>query len=137
MGARVPTLKSVFGVIRALGPVLYCGGLLYYFLDASGSVREAWTIGLGPTVLGLGAVGILFSIPLILKIVRMFARPRSPGSGSGPDTPGDEGGFDVDGAIARYMAQRSVEAVPNAPAVRPAQDGGRPAGRPGFGRRVN
>ena len=43
------SLKSVFGVIGALVPILYCGGLLYYFLDLSGSVHEAQTLGLGPT----------------------------------------------------------------------------------------
>jgi hypothetical protein len=70
------TLNSAFGVIRALVPVLYCGGLIYYFLDYSGSVQDAETIGLGPTLLGLGAVGLLFCIPLIFKIVRIFAEPR-------------------------------------------------------------
>src|SRR5437868_11721160 len=48
----VRTLKSVFGVTGALVPVLYCGGLLHHFLDLSGSVLGAATIGLGPTRLG-------------------------------------------------------------------------------------
>ncbi len=47
-------LKSVFGVIGVLGPIIYGGGLLYYFIDLSGSVQEAEAIGLGPTVLGPG-----------------------------------------------------------------------------------
>jgi hypothetical protein len=51
-------------------PILYCGGLLYYFLDFSGSVQEAEMDGLGPTLLGLGVVGLLFCIPFIVKIVR-------------------------------------------------------------------
>ena len=42
------------------------------------SVEE---IGLGPTVLGLAVVGLLFCIPLILKIMRLFARPPSSGAG--------------------------------------------------------
>jgi hypothetical protein len=130
------TLKSVFGVIRALVPVLYCGGLLYYFLHVSGSVQEAEMEGLGPTLLGLGAVGLLFCIPLIVKIVRIFARPRSPGSGPDASTRNDESGFDVDAAIARYKAWRSQEAAPNAPAARPAHEGGGPARRPGFGRKI-
>ena len=132
------TLKSVFGVTRALVPVLYCGGLLYYFLDVSGSVQEAETIGLGPTLLGLGVVGLLFCIPLILKIVRIFARPRSPGSGGGPDTSGrdDESGIEADAAIARYMARQSAQAAPNAPIVSLAREGGGPARRPGFGRKI-
>ena len=31
------SLKSVFGVIGALVPVIYCGALLYSFIDNSGS----------------------------------------------------------------------------------------------------
>jgi hypothetical protein len=138
----VRTLKSVFDVIGALMPVLYCGGLIYYFLvyDYGGSVQDAETYGLGPILLEIGVVGLLLCIPLIWRISRLFARPRSPGSGGrgGPDTPtgDDEGGFDADAAIARYMARRSVEAVPSAPAVPPAREGGGPARRRGFGRKI-
>lgn len=132
-------LKSVFGVMGALVPILYCGGLLYYFFDLSGSVHEVWTDGLGPTVLGLGVVALVFCIPLIIKLVRIFSGPRSPGSGGrgGSDQSADDDarGFDADAAIARYMAQRSVEAVPNTPAVPPTSGGGVAAKRPGFGRR--
>src|SRR5262249_20153027 len=116
-------LKSMFGVIGAIVPVAYCGALLYYFFDISGSSFEgAKTIGLGPTLLGLGAVGLLFCIPLVLKLLRLFAGPRSPGSGGrggfGGPAEDDENGFDADAAIARYMAQRSAEAASSAPAVR-------------------
>ena len=132
-------LKSVFGVIAALVPVLYWGGLFYYFLDVGGSVQEAETIGLGPTLLGLGVVGLLFCIPLVVKIVRIFAGPRSPGSGGrgGPDasTHDGDGGFDADAVVARYMARRSAEAAPGSAAAPPAREGG-PARRPGFGRKT-
>lgn len=128
------SLKSIFGVAGAVVPVLYCGGLLYYFVDLSGSVQQATEIGLGPTVLGLGIVGLLFSIPLILKVVRIFARSRPPGSGG--DAPPPDNGFDADAAIARYMAQRSAEGVPHSPAAPSAPGGGGPARRTGFGRRL-
>ena len=133
------TFKSVFGVIGALVPILYCGGLLYYFLDLSGSVKEATDTGLGPTLLGLGVVALLFCIPLLLKIVRLFIRPRPPGSGGrgSGSMEDEESGFDADAAIARYMAQRSVEAAPGSPAAPSARQGGGPAKRPGFGRRIN
>jgi len=130
------TLKSVFGVMRALVPIGYCGSLLYYFFDLSGSVEEVKTNGLGPTVLGLGAVGLVFSILLILRIVRIFARPPSPGSGGDTPAPDEESGFDADAAIARYLARQSAEAVPNPPAPRPALGGGGPARRTSFGRRT-
>jgi len=127
------TFKSVFGVVGALVPILYCGGLLYYFFDVGGSVQGAEDIGLGPTLLGLGVLSLLFCIPLILKLVRIFTAARTPGSG--PDTPGqdDEGGFEADAAIARYMARRSPEAAPGSPTVPPPRGG--PAKRSGFGRR--
>jgi hypothetical protein len=133
--------KSIFGVMGALVPILYCGYLLYYFLDLSGSVQEAQMDGLGPTLLGLGVVGLLFCIPLIVKIVRIFARPRSPGSGGrgGPDAPTDDGedGFDADAVVARYMARRSAEAAPGSPRLAPpARQGGGPARGPSFGRKI-
>ena len=132
--------RSGFGVIRAVVPIVYCGGLIYYFVDLSGSMEEAKADGLGPTVLGLGAVGVLFSIPLIMKIVRLFAGPRSPGSsGHGrPDapTPDGESGFDADAAVARYMERRSTEAGPVSPTSPPAREGGAPATRSSFGRKI-
>jgi hypothetical protein len=133
-------LKSVFGVIVALVPVLYCGGLIYYFLDASGSVEEAKTIGLGPTLLGLGVFGLLFCIPVIVKIVWMFAGPRSPASSGrrGPDASkhDGEGAFDADAVIARHMARRSADAAPGSAAALPAPGDGGPAGRASFGRKT-
>jgi hypothetical protein len=134
----VRTFKSVFGVAGALVPILYCGGLIYYFLDVTGSVEEAKMDGLGPTLLGLGTVGLFFCIPLIVKIVRIFAGPRSPGSGGrgGPDAPDDDGGFDADAVVARYMARRSAEAPAGSPAAPAAREGGGQARRPSFGRKL-
>jgi len=133
------TVKSVFGVIVALGPILYCGGLAYHFLDLSGSMQEAEQIGLGPTVIGLAVVGLLFCIPLVLKLVRIFRGPPSPGPDGrgGPDAPehDDNDGFDPDAAIARYMAQQSAEPAVSAP-VGLSPHGRGPAKRPGFGRRI-
>jgi hypothetical protein len=113
-------------------PVIYCGSLVYYFLDISGSAEEAAALGLGPTVLGLGGVGLLFSIPLIIKVMRVFNGPRSPGSG--PDMPArdDESGAEADAAIARYMARRSEQASLSVPIVSPV---GRAPAR-GFGRKI-
>jgi hypothetical protein len=138
----MPTLKSIVGVIGGLAAVLYCGGLLYYFLDVSGSVHEAQEIGLGPTLLGLGAVGLLFCIVLIVRIVRIFfAGPRAPGSDGrgGPDasTHDGEDGFDADALVARYMARRSTQAAPGSPAAPPAHEGVGQASRPSFGRKIS
>jgi hypothetical protein len=133
------TFKSVLRVFGALLPILYCGGLIYYFLDLSGSVREAEAIGLGPTLIGLTVVGLLFCIPLIVKIVRIFIEPRSPGSSGGSgraaSTHDGKDGFDPDAAVARYMAQRSAETAPGTPPAPPTHESG-PATRPSFGRKV-
>jgi hypothetical protein len=140
VGCGMRTWKSVFGVIGAFVPILYCGGLLYYFLDLSGSVQEAETDGLGPTLLGLGTVGLLFCIPLIVKIVRIFAGPRSPGPGGrdGPDASTHDGEdvFDADAVLARYMARLSAEAAPGSSPARPAHEGGRPSRPRSFGRKI-
>ena len=135
------TFKSVFGVISALGPVLYCGGLLYFFFDqAGGSVQQAEDMGLGPTLIGLGVVGLLFCIPLLYKIMRLITGPRSPRSGGdgGPSasTGDEESGFDADAVIARYMARQTTEAAPNAPAISPTRPSTSPAKRQGFGRKI-
>jgi hypothetical protein len=125
------SVKSVLGVVGALVPILYCCGLLYYFLDLSGSPQEAENNGLGPTVLGLGVVALLFSIPLILKIVGLVAGTRPPGSSGGAGPSGPAPGIDADGLIARYRA-RGAAAPGAAP---PTQQSGGTAKPPGFGRK--
>jgi hypothetical protein len=130
------SFKSIFGVAKAVVPVLYCGYLLYYFVDAGGSEQGIWDIGLGPTVIGLAAVGLLFSIPLILKLVRMFKGPRTPkpGGNTRADDEDDDSGAAADAIIARYLARQAEEAA--APAPRPAPPGGGPQRRPSFGRKT-
>lgn len=132
------TTKSIFGLIFAAIPVIYCGGLLLYF----GNLQR-WTgvpVGdaLNPTMLGLGALGLFFLIPFVLRIVRLFRGPRAPGAGGGgPDKAAPEeerSDFDPDAAIARYLARRGQG--PDGPASPPGpQEGGaaRPAAR--FGRK--
>jgi len=126
------SLKSLYGVIGALVAVLYWGGLLYYFIDVAGSVENARLLGLGPTLVGIGALGLLFFIVLIVRIRRMGVRPPSRGSnghdGSDGSMHDDEGGVDADAAIARYMASRSTD-----PPAAPVAYGG--DGPPRFGRR--
>jgi hypothetical protein len=126
------TAIKTFGIVRALMPVLYCGGLAIFFFRVGGSVENVSTIGLGPTVLGLGIVGFLFCIPAIVKLMRFIPGPRPPRSGDGPDEPE---GFDPDAAIARYMARQSAETIPVRPAASPAPKSAGPAKPSGFGRR--
>jgi hypothetical protein len=128
--ADVRDLKSFLGVGSALLPIFYCAGLLYYFLDLSGSVQEAEEVGLGPTALGLGVVGLLFSIPLIIRVVRLVGRARA----RRPDDDEPDSGrmVDADAAIARYKARQAEERNSTPVAPPPPRT---PAPRTGFGRR--
>lgn len=133
------SLKSVFGVLGALVPVVYCGGLIYYFIGNTGSIEDAQALGLGPTLLGLGVVGALFCIPLFVKILRLVFGLRAPASSarlraSASAKDGDDE-FDPDATIARYMAQRSAEAA-SEPTTTPPSNNGNPPNRPTFGRRT-
>lgn len=122
--------KSLFGVASALGPVVYFAGLAFYFLDQSSSFDDAVTNGLGPTVIGLGALGIFFCVPLLMKIWRLyFDVSRSVRSSKRADA--DDAAFDADAVLARYMAKQA-EAVSDTAAV-PAGRGSQP--RPSFGRK--
>ena len=133
------SFKSIFGLAGAVVPVIYCGYLAYYFFDVGGSVQGVEDSGLGPTVIGLGVVALLFCIPLALKAVRFFTGPRAPGPRSaGPRTGAptndddDDGGAAADAIIARYMARQAEEA--KAGGARPASKSG-PA-KPSFGRKT-
>ncbi len=132
----MPSLKSVFGMAGTLFAIAYCGGMVFYFLDLTGSMDEARNQGLGPTIIGLGGVGAIFVLALVFQIVRRLLKARSPGGGGGPEAPprGGKGGFDADAAFERYMAQRTPDAAPPAWPSAPATDG--QSSRPGgFGRK--
>lgn len=117
------SFKSVFGIIAALLPLGYCGYLLLYFKDVSGEIGPVQT-GLGPTMLGLGAVGLIFVIPLLLKLVKLFA-----GGPSGREVAVAESSFDPDAALARYLARKAAGVV-EAPPEEPQPPRG------GFGRKI-
>ena len=134
------SVKSVVGVIGGLLAVLYFGGLLYYFVGTAGSIETAQEIGLGPTLLGLGLIGLVFCIVLIARIVRIFF-PRGASATGGRGDPGastkdDEGAFDADAVIARHMARRPAEAASTTPTMPPGREGGGSTSPQGFGRRV-
>jgi hypothetical protein len=118
---------------------VYCGWLDYYFIHQSGSLKGVENEGLGPTVVGLGIVGLIFLIVFIVKLALIFGSVRSTRSSGrdGPNGPAgdDDGGFDADAVIARYMARQAAEAATNPPSIPTRPAGGGPAGRPGFGRK--
>jgi hypothetical protein len=130
-------VKSFFGVIGALLPVAYFGGLGYYFYRTNEAMGGLATKELGPTILGLGAIGVLFTIPLLIKLVRMFsgASAAKPAKAVAGAAEGGESDFDADAVFARYMARRSAEG--GHPPVSPPAPGRDPAApRPSFGRKI-
>jgi hypothetical protein len=136
----VQSLKSIYGVFRAAMPVVYCGSLLYYFLGQGGSVADLKAIGLWPTVLGLGAVGLMFCVPLVLRVIRLLAGLRPPQSGSREPPPGES--FDAGAILARYKSRQPSEPaldVAAPPPVRRTAGVPRPStdSRPSFGRRMH
>lgn len=134
------SVKSIFGMIGTLFAIAYCGGLVFYFLNLSGSMQEVQNIGLGPTVMGLGGLGVLFCIVLIVQLIRFILKTRSRG-GDGPgaaDGGKDKGGFDAEAAFNRYMAQRAADGDAAAPMAPPTTSSFNNSGAPrpqGFGRK--
>lgn len=132
--------KSILGTIGWLLPVLYCGGLVYYFVFeiGGGSLSFVSMLGLGPTVWGLAAIGLLFALGLAVKIARL-AGETSGGSPSA-DTPGgrrpsapDDDSFDPDAVVARYLASQAMQGQANAASPAPGRMSG--TAPPSFGRR--
>jgi hypothetical protein len=131
------SLKSAFGIFSALIPIIYCAGLIYYFVDGSGSFDQAKENGLAPTVIGLGVVGLLFCIPLFYRLVKLFFAVRSSPAKAraSANTSGTNEEFDADAVFARYMAKQAKEAGSQPPVTRPSSEG-TPPDRPAFGRRT-
>jgi hypothetical protein len=124
--------NPTFRAIGAFVPFFYCGGLLIYLIHQGGSLDGAISMGLGPTLLGLAVVDLLFSIPLFVVIFRFFRGTRRPGSDGhgGPSGPHDgENAFDADAVVARYLARGPAQTTPPAPSPGSAP---KPTG---FGRR--
>lgn len=121
-------VKALLGLI----PVLWFGGLAVYFYRVNNALGGMASAQLMPTIIGLGAISLLLSIPVIIKLVRAAngtpAKPKRSKAPAGTDdtAPGD---FDADAVIARYLEKKAAgEASFELP------DGGAP--RPVFGRKV-
>jgi hypothetical protein len=127
-------MTPMFRSIGVFVPFFYCGGLLIYFIHEGGSVEGAISIGLGPTLLGLAILDLLFSIPLFVVIFRIFLGrrpPRSDGRGGRSGPHDGEDAFDADAVVARYLAMGPTQTADGPPAPSPGS-----APKPtGFGRR--
>jgi predicted lipid-binding transport protein (Tim44 family) len=132
-------------IIFMLLPLLYFGGLIYYFSGVGGGTLQGIAdIGLGPTVLGLAFIGLLFAIKPVMMLIRLLAtmgstRPQptaARGTSGSSDEDGLAGSFDADDAIARYMARRNAAPMEEAAASRDQAEGAAiSVARPSFGRK--
>lgn len=129
------------GFVGMLLPLLYFGGLIYYFSGVGGGTLQGIIdIGLGPTVIGLAAFGLLFAIkPLYLLFRFIIGLTTGVGTTQAIVTAGREAGedrgadsFDADAAMARYLANRAASGgdTPVTTSTEPA-----PPTRPAFGRK--
>ncbi len=106
------SLGKTLGVIAGLLPLLYIGFMLRHFVGVGGgSIDGIVGIGLGPTVIGLSIVGLLFALPLIIKLLRAATGVnRVPGKSFDtalkPGEVSDEPSFDADAVFANYMRKR-------------------------------
>ena len=104
------TAKSLFGLVAALLPILYIGGLLLYFSRFNNATYGLFDRALSPTIFGLAAIGLVFVLLFALKLWRM-SRPAAPpqsGGGTGAAFEEEKSDFDPDAALARYMARRNA-----------------------------
>ncbi|WP_447723923.1 hypothetical protein [Sphingomonas koreensis] len=113
--------KTVLGVI----PVIWFAGLAIYFYRVNQALGGMAAKQLMPTIIGLGAISLLLSLPLLIKLVRLASGTAVKPKGSKP--PGGEDAarsdFDADAAIARYLEKKAAGeanfAVPDSGAPRP------------------
>lgn len=108
-------ISGAFSWVFALIPIVYIGGMLWHFAGVGGNSAEGIVgIGLGPTVLGLAIVGLLFALPLIIKLLRVVSGVnRVPGASAGVSEPlAETPGFDPDAAFANYMRGRDSAPPP-------------------------
>ncbi|WP_428629015.1 hypothetical protein [Sphingopyxis sp.] len=116
------SLGKILGIIGGLIPIIYIGWMLRHFVGVGGDSAEGVaSIGLGPTVIGLTVVGLLFALPIIIKLLRAATGVnRVPGASFDAKLkPGEvvvEPEFDPDAAFANYMRRREAGSVDEVPA---------------------
>lgn len=95
-------------LILTLLPLAYIGWLLYHFTSFDGWSDGMLAGGLGPTVLGLGAIGLLLCIPLVVKLLRMALVPRDTAIAKPGADAAEAPAFDADAALERYLERKAA-----------------------------
>ncbi|MCW4463699.1 hypothetical protein OK349_18490 [Sphingomonas sp. BT-65] len=126
------SLKTLWGLIAGLVPVVWFGGLAIHFYRVNEAMGGFASRELMPTIVGLGGLGLLFTIPILIQLVRLVSGSATkPKELKAPVAADDAAAsdFDADAVIARYLEKKaageaSFEVPDNA------------APRPTFGRKV-
>jgi hypothetical protein len=105
--------KAFLGIV----PIFGFGGLAIYLYRVNDSMDGAASQQLMPMVYALGAISLLFSLPILFKLLRLAtAKPKLPEDAA-------RGAFDADAAITRYIEKKAAGGasfeVPDSAAQRP------------------
>lgn len=104
----------VVKLVMALIPLASIGGLLVFLVRPFGEGGGLLALavmpdrvladGLGPTVVGLGAITLLLCIPVLVRLYQLVAPPAVT---TQPTAQAVEEAFDPDAALARYLARKA------------------------------
>ena len=117
-------------LILSLLPLVYIGWLLFHFTSFDGWSDGMLAGGLGPTVLGLGAIGLILCVPLVAKLLKVLLVPGAAARTKPGADAAEAPAFDADAALARYMERKAAGQGVEVP---PEPD----APRPVFGRKIS
>ncbi|WP_343521307.1 hypothetical protein [Sphingomonas sp.] len=119
------SVKTLWGLIAGLVPVVWFGGLAIHFYRVNEAMGGFASRELMPTIVGLGGLGLLFTIPILIKLVRLASGSAKPKGSKAPATVDDSAAsdFDPDAVIARYLEKKAAGEtsfeVPEGAASRP------------------
>ncbi|WP_423602149.1 hypothetical protein [Sphingomonas sp. MS122] len=118
--------KTLWGLVAGLVPVVWFGGLAIHFYRVNQAMGGFASRELMPTIVGLGALGLLFTIPILIKLARLASGTAPKPKGARAAAAAEEAppsDFDPDAVIARYLEKKAAgEAsfeVPESAAPRP------------------
>lgn len=94
--------KAFLGIV----PVFWFGGLAIYLYRVNGALGGVASQQLMPTVYALGALSLLFSLPVLFKLLGLTTKSKSKKAPASNDAA--SGDFDADAAISRYLEKKAA-----------------------------
>lgn len=112
--------KTFLGIV----PVFWFGGLAIYLYRVNTAMGGVASQQLMPMILALGALGVLFSLPILFRLLGLANGSKTKAKKASGGGDAARGGFDADAAIARYLEKKAAGeadfAVPDAASPRRA-----------------